>query len=322
MDKTEDFSALDKLGLIATRSFVAVDRKIRNAVKNDGMLAVYGPPGMGKTTAGRISIGKLKESRRYVIVEIIAFNEYHNITGSIMNSMISELLHESAKKDLMSRLDQVKRGLLETTKKGKKVVLVVDEAHNLNPSTLYGLKKMHELGHSFSRENLFSIIFFGQPAITSLIRPRELNLRIDAHEVQPLTMSEAADYFRMRKVKIGGEKNLKKVVHRAGLTPLGLRRACNVLIELSGGDTITNEAVRKYVSGDLYDAMAHLGLTLNGLRDLLRNKTGASYDKSTLSKVISGNYDNDELSNEIETILAEKVSERSARAGRPSRMAS
>lgn len=318
-EKKEDFSALDKLGIIATRSFVATDKKIRNTVSSDSMLAVYAPPGMGKTTAYRISIGRLKESSKYVVVEFIAFNDYHNITGSIMNYMISGLLHELPRRDMMARVEQVKRGLLDNVRKGKKIVLVIDEAHNMAPATLYGLKKLHELGHSFGRENLFSIILFGQPMITNMIRPRELNLRIDRHEMLPLTPQEAVDYFRLRGVKISGEKSIKKVLHRSGLTPLGLKRACNLLVELSGGEKVTDDAVRKYVSGDLTDMMSHLGLTLNGLSSLIKLKTGVSYDKSTLSKAISGNYDNDEVGNTIENILAEKVGETIERKGRPQR---
>lgn len=313
MDRTENFSALDKLGLIATRSFVAVDKKIRSTVKNDGMLAVYGPPGMGKTTAHRISIGRLKESKKYVVIEVVAFNEHHNISGSIMNYMIEGLLQETPKRDMMARIDQVKRGLQETVRKGQMIVLVVDEAHNMAPATFYGIKKLHELGHTFSRENLFSVIMFGQPQMTNMIRARELNLRIDRHEMQPLTPQEAADFFRLRGLKVSGEKAMRKILNRSGMSPLGLKRACNLLEELSDGNRITDDAVRKYVSGDLNDMMGHLGLTLNGLSQLIKQKTGANYDKSTLSKAISGNYDNDDVGNMINDILAEKVGENHTR---------
>lgn len=306
MDKTKDFSALDKLGLIATRSFVAAEKKIRNAVKNDGMLAIFGEPGMGKTTAQRITIGRLRESNRYVVSEIIAFNEGHNIIGSIMAVLVRDLLNEMPKRDMMARIEQVKRGLLANIKKHKQIILVIDEAHNLSPATLYALKKMHELGHSFGRENLFSIILFGQPMIANMIRPAELRLRIDHYEMESMTMAEAADYFRMRKIKYGGEKNLKKIVNRSGLTPLGLKRACNMLEDISGGTQVTDEAVRKYVSGDRTDAMARMGLTLNGLSTLIRQKTGKQYDKSTLSKAITGNYDNDAVGSAIDDILAER----------------
>ncbi len=309
MDKKQDFSALDKLGLIATKSFVTANRKIRNAVKNDTMLAVYATPGMGKTTINRITIGQLKESSRYVVTEILAFNEYHNIIGSIIDRMIDDMAHEKPRYSLMARIEQFKRVLMDTVKKGKKVVLVIDEAHRLSRDTLYGLKMIHEIGHSFGRENLFSIIFFGQPHFAQLIRPRELNLRIDRHEVEPLSMAEAEEYFRMRKAKLS-EKSLQKIVRRAGLTPLGLKRACNVLLEISGGDRITDEAVRQYTSGDFSKALSSMGLTLNQLAGLIHQQTGERYDKSTLSKVINGNYDGkkgEELSDTIGDILAQRT---------------
>lgn len=324
MDKKQDFSALDKLGLIATKSFVTANRKIRHAVKSDSMLAIYAVPGMGKTTINRISIGQLKESNRYIVTEMIAFNEHRNIIGAIIERMIDDMLHEKARVSLMARIEQFKRALTETVKKGHKIVLVIDEAQNLSRDTVYGLKKIHELGHSFERENLFSIIFFGQPQFANLIRPRELSLRIDRHEVEPLSLAEAEEYFRMRRAKLS-EKAVKKIAHRAGLTPLGLKRACNVLLEMSGGDRITDDAVRQYTSGDYSKALSSMGMTLNQLAGVIHQKTGIRYDKSTLSKVINGNYDGkkgEELSETIGDIIAERTEQAAPKSRTSMRMAS
>lgn len=323
MDKTENFSALDKLGLIATKSFVAIDRKIKNAVKSDSMLAIVAPPGYGKTTANRICIGKYKESAKYAVTEIIAFNDYHNIIGSIIGQAITDLTGERPKGNLLARIDQFKRSLQQVTARGKKIILAIDEAQNLGRDTLYDLKKVHELGHSFARENLFSIIFFGHPRFANLIRPRELNLRIDVHAVDALSPAEAEDFFRVNGLKVTTEKSLRKITNRSGLTPLGLKRAANILREIAGGDRITDEVARQYVSGDFSNALANTGLTLNQLAGLIHKRTGKQYDKSTLSKVITGNYDTgtgDKLSDEIQDILNERANQSASK--RQTRMAS
>lgn len=323
MDKTDNFSALDKLGLIATKSFVAIDRKIKNAVKTDSMLAIVAPPGYGKTTANRICIGKYKESAKYAVTEIIAFNDYHNIIGSIISQVITDLTGELPKSNLLARIDQFKRALQQATARGKKIILAIDEAQNLGRDTLYDLKKIHELGHSFSRENLFSIIFFGHPRFANLIRPRELNLRIDVHHVDTLSVAEAQDFFRVQNLKITTESSLKRITKRSGLTPLGLKRAANILREIAGGDRITDEVARQYVSGDLSNAVANSGLTLNQIATAIHKRIGKLYDKTTLSKVISGNYDSstgDKLSDEIQDILNERANQSAAK--RQARMAS
>ncbi len=285
--KTEDFSALDKLGLVASRAFVAVDKRIRQTVQSDKMLALYAPTGTGKSTALDISIGRMSNSGRIFIMRTTAYNPGADISGSIINIMIGELMQQKPRRDILARLTQLKAGLLEHSLK-RKIVLVIDEAQDMHPQTLYAIKKLHELGSSVMRRNLFSVLLSGKPGLQNLITAEELNFRFGVHEMQPLTKAEAIDYFRMRRVKFSNGEAIEKVIHRCGTRPAALDSACNVLLAMSNEDKITGEAVRNYLRRNYRPAMAELGLSDRKMSDRIYELLGLRYSPSMINKVTNG----------------------------------
>lgn len=305
MDNTENLDALDDLGLIATRAFIAVDRKIRNAVKSDEMLAICGEPGMGKTTAGSISIGRLKESRGYTVLTITAKGRFSNSAASLECFMIEKLSGERPRRNQYAREDQLKLALLETSQQSK-IVLAVEEAHNLDIDTVYGIKKLHEIGRTFRRESLFSVIFFGQPQFNRLIRANELRLRIESFKMQPLNHAEARDLFRLRGLKGLSETSAARITQNFGFTPLALVHACRVLKGISGDGRVTDTTVNNYLGGILVTLFKHSGYSYSKLSDDMYSKTGIRRDKSTYHKIINGTLDvADDFKRELENLLVE-----------------
>lgn len=288
-EKTEDYSALDKLGIVATRAFVAVDRKIRDTVRNDEMLAVYAPTGTGKSKTLDISIGRMQGSGRNFIMRTTAYNPGADISGSIINIMISELMQQKPRRDILARLTQLKAGLLEHSR-SKKIVLVIDEAQDMHPQTLYAIKKLHELGSSVMRRNLFSVILCGKPALQNLITAEELTFRFSVHEMQPLTKAEAADYFRLRKVKLPDADALASITHRCGTRPAALSTTCNLLLAMSGGEKITAEIIRNFLRRNYRDAMTELRLSDRKVAEEIYKLNGVRYSPSTINKVTNGHF--------------------------------
>ncbi|MBN8222909.1 MAG: ATP-binding protein [Spirochaetes bacterium] len=285
--KTEDYSALDKLGLVASRAFVAVDKRIRETVRSDHMLALYAPTGTGKSTALDISIGRMTDSGRTFIMRTTAYNPGADISGSIINIMIGELMQQKPRRDILARLTQLKGGLLEHSRK-KKIVLVIDEAQDMHHQTLYAIKKLHELGSSVMRRNLFSVILSGKPGLQNLITAEELNFRFGVHEMQPLSKAEAVDYFRMRRVKFPNPDAMERIIHRCGTRPAALDSACNLLLAMSGEDKITGDIVKNYLRRNYRPAMAELGMSDRKVADEIYAATGMRYSPSTINKITNG----------------------------------
>jgi len=132
--------------------------------------------------------------------------------------------------------DQLKQFLLETSRDGRRALLIVDESQNLDPATLEEIRLLSNLETSSSK--LIQIVLFGQPELDEMLDSRELRQlrqRITVRwALSPLNTAETRDYVRHRlKIAAGRECNiftdkaLREVQRRAG----GIPRLINVLCD-------------------------------------------------------------------------------------------
>ena len=173
--------------------------------QGEGFIAVTGEVGTGKTTLCRTLIERVGPDFE------VAYLFNPRLDGlELLQALHRELdlPGEGSRAELM---DALNRFLLETSRAGRGVLLLVDEAQNLPVDTLEELRLLSNL--ETSTQKLLQIVLFGQPELDELLDARELRQlrqRIGVRwRLAPLSGSEAGDYVRHRlRVAAGSEADL------------------------------------------------------------------------------------------------------------------
>src|SRR5688572_17479103 len=199
-------------------------------------------------------------------------------------------------KDLV---DLLNRRLLEAHAKGRRIVVIVDEAQNLTPATLEQVRLLTNL--ETGSQKLLQIILIGQPELREVldrVELRQLAQRITGrYHLAPLSRTETASYVNHR-LKVAGAASGEifsaaalREVHRLSN---GIPRIINVICDRALLGAFTQEQHRigpslvRAAAGEVYGrpfnppwtkllvgasrAMAVLGLAL-GIWQLLPNRT-------------------------------------------------
>jgi type II secretory pathway predicted ATPase ExeA len=210
-----------------------LDALIYSICEVEGIIKVSGEVGSGKTMLCRMLLEKLpshietiylanpslsREEMLYAIADGLGLNIKGERVGIIMQN--------------------IQNKLEEKAREGKRVVVLVDEAHAMPPDTLEELRLLYNL--QVGNAKLLQLILFGQPELNAkLDQPnmRQLKDRIVHHfHMQPLSRSILESYlmFRMRAANYRGPNifspNAIKLIASASN---GLMRRVNVLADKS-----------------------------------------------------------------------------------------
>jgi hypothetical protein len=114
------------------------------------------------------------------------------------------------------RLVALNNFLIERRRGGQNAVLILDEAQNLDPSTLEQIRLLSNF--ETAREKLLQILLVGQPELRAKLQLpelRQLKQRISLRcSIPPLTVEETRDYIRTR-LRIAGAGDLGLFTDRA-----------------------------------------------------------------------------------------------------------
>jgi general secretion pathway protein A len=199
--------------------------------EGEGFIQVIGHVGTGKTTLCRTLLQRVGPD-----VEI-AF--IFNPSGSELELLAAISREFGLPSDLRSRselLDQLNRFLLERKATGRRPVLVIDEAQNLEPEVLEQIRLVSNL--ETEREKLIQIVLIGQPELEdnlSRADMRQLRQRVTVRwSLHPLDRREVGDYLDHR-LRVAGlrEPDLftpgaVRAVYRASL---GVPRLINAVAD-------------------------------------------------------------------------------------------
>ena len=173
--------------------------------ENEGFIAISGEVGTGKTTLCRTLLDRLGRDAEVAFL----FNPHLEP---------ADLLHEiHAEFDLPGKgnsLPELTRNLyaflLEKKRKGRRVLLIIDEAQTLPIETLEQVRLLSNL--ETSREKLLQIVLLGQPELDeklSIPELRQLRQRIGVWwHLGQLTQRETHDYVLHRLRIAGADGNL------------------------------------------------------------------------------------------------------------------
>ncbi len=167
---------------------------------NRGFIGLIAQPGMGKTTMLFHLLETFRSSAR------IAFLfQTHCNSREFMRLLLAELGCEQDTQDLVKMYDEFNTRLLQIAQDGHRLIVVVDEAQNLEDEVLETLRLLSNF--ETSKAKLMHIILAGQPALAQKLGgPRLTQLRQRVSIVQglaPLSHGEVKNYVEHR-LRIAG----------------------------------------------------------------------------------------------------------------------
>jgi len=167
-----------------------------------GFIELIGEVGTGKTTVLRTLLGQLQDKNYRTA---LIFNP--SLTGvELLRSINNEFGIDASSPYANELLAVLNRFLLEENTNSRTVVLVIDEAQNLDPATLEQIRLISNL--ETEDDKLIQIILAGQPELDQLLsKPdlRQINQRIAVrYRLSPISMEETRAYIRHR-MEVAGE---------------------------------------------------------------------------------------------------------------------
>jgi general secretion pathway protein A len=188
-----------------------------------GFLALIAKPGMGKTTLLVHLLQRFRNRARTAFVF-----QTQCTSREFMRFLLLELGCEvSGEQDLVTMHELFNRCLLQEAQAGRRFIVVVDEAQNLDPSVLETIRLLSDF--ETPQAKLLQIVLSGQPELADkLARPslRQLRQRISLlSTLAPMPPEEVSRYMSHR-LRVGG---------RPEEHPLFTPSAARMIAELSEG---------------------------------------------------------------------------------------
>ncbi|QDX82763.1 hypothetical protein B9N43_16895 [Denitratisoma sp. DHT3] len=170
------------------------------ACHEEGIVIVVAEIGSGKTLLARLLIAHLADNVDSVYLANPRFSRDEIITAISRDLGLTDL--SSSTEGSLARLHEE---LLRRHAQGRRVMLVVDEAHAMPPESLEEVRMLSNL--ETDRHKLVNIVLFGQPELDTLLADRKLrqvrDRVIHRFELPPLTSEEAEAYIDHR-LRIAG----------------------------------------------------------------------------------------------------------------------
>ncbi|MEM1113856.1 MAG: AAA family ATPase [Pseudomonadota bacterium] len=199
-----------------------------------GFILLTGEVGTGKTTINRCLLEQMPDDTDIAIVLNPALDA-RELLATVCDELGISLSEEQP--SLKTLTDALHAFLLENHSRGRKTVLLIDEAQHLDFDVLEQIRLLTNL--ETNSEKLLQIILIGQPELAQLLqRPelRQLNQRITArYNLQPLDLDETRAYIRHR-LRVAGlapgrELFPDRVVRALHRRTRGIPRLINLLCD-------------------------------------------------------------------------------------------
>jgi general secretion pathway protein A len=179
-----------------------------------GFVVVTGEIGTGKTTLCRYLINQMDDQTEGAVILNPNLSEIE-----LLKSINQDFGIDSSGQTKRELINELNRFLLEERLRSKNMVLIIDEAQNLEPEVMEQIRMLSNL--ETEKEKLIQIILIGQPQLKALLaRPelRQLDQRVTArYHLRPLNRKETLRYIQHR-LDVAGAVN--KVVFE----PAAMRR--------------------------------------------------------------------------------------------------
>jgi general secretion pathway protein A len=222
-----------------------------------GFMMLVAEPGMGKTTLLHRLMEELAESARVVFL----FQTQCN-SRELLCYILNELQVDHAGMDAVAMHRALNQALLEEMLRGRKFVLIVDEAQNLQEPVLETIRLLSDFETTHSK--LIQIVLAGQPQMAeTLMRGSLVQLRqriAVLSSLKSLSVAQTAEYvdYRLRASGWSGKQiftadALVQIAESSGGVPRSINNYCfgAMLKTFQRGLQVVDADIVKEVAGTL-----------------------------------------------------------------------
>ena len=198
---------------------------------DEGIVKVSGEVGSGKTMLCRMLLERLPED-----VDTVYLANPSLSREEILYAIADDLKLSMPEGRMHAIVRTLQEHLVDIYAAGRKVVIMIDEAHAMPPETLEEIRLLSNL--ETNRHKLVHIVLFGQPELDERLAEtgmRQLKERITHNfALEPLHRNDIGTYlmFRLRAAGYRGpDLFTPKAIQRISLASEGLTRRINILAD-------------------------------------------------------------------------------------------
>jgi len=207
-----------------------------------GFTVLCGDVGTGKTTLCKAIIERLS-SDKILFVHIL----YSRLTFQEFLLELTDQLGLSIKRrEKWDLLKSMKKHLMDLHKQNKKVVVILDEAQDVEPSVLEEIRLFSNI--EAEKEKLIQIILVGQPQLMDILkRPDMIQIRqriSGYYYLKPLTLEETKEYISYRLSRVQDKPSVRFTSDAVALiykATKGVPRMINLLCDFSIMEAFVDE---------------------------------------------------------------------------------
>jgi general secretion pathway protein A len=166
-----------------------------------GFNVITGDVGTGKTTLIRYLLRQVAHD-----VSIGLISNTHSTFGELLQWILLAFKLDFRAQSKVEMFQTFLNFLAKQQSLGKRAVLIVDEAQNMNPETLEELRMLSNV--NTDKSEVLQLILVGQPQLRETLRRPDLmqfaqRVAVDYH-LEPLDREETSQYIKHRILKAGG----------------------------------------------------------------------------------------------------------------------
>ena len=233
-------------------------------MNNVGFCVISGETGAGKTTLLRKLLGRLDDSYRVGMI-----TNTHQSFGSLLDWILSAFNQHEKGLSHVEMHQKLMDFLIAEYANNRKILLIVDEAQNMNAATLEELRMLSNVNSE--KDQLMQVILAGQPALKDTLRIPELmqfaqRIGVDYH-LGDLDVGETTHYIQHRLRTAGATQDIftaaacARIHSYSGGTPRLVNLLCDTVLVYGFADqcsTIDVELIDEMVTERMKDSVVPL----------------------------------------------------------------